>query len=164
MRKIFITLIFSLILIIPPSLIYAGSIDYNSNQSAKFFMNPAKTACTDGADIVAYNPAGTVFMKSGLYFDVSEQFIMRKYEQDVSRGTLSDDTYTQDKPAFIYPNLFIVYNFGRVGSGKLAIYGHAGIIGGGGSVDWDGIAAFDNTAFAMANLIVYFMDHVIPPL
>lgn len=150
MNEIKRTVIILLIILTQPVLVYAGSIDYNSNQSAKYFLNPAKAACTDGADTVAYNPAGTALMKPGMYLDVSEQFLMRFYEQDVSNGTLPDKTYKQDEDAYIFPNLFIVYNLGKTGPGRLAVYASAGVIGGGGRVKWDGTAGYDELALQLA--------------
>ena len=56
---------------------FAGSLDYLSNQSAKYNMNAASTARTEGADIAAYNPAGTAFFAPGLYFDISNQTLFK---------------------------------------------------------------------------------------
>jgi long-chain fatty acid transport protein len=153
MKKSSAVFIYVLVFIIQVSVLSANSIDYNSNQSAKYYMNPARTASTDGADIAAYNPAGTAYMKPGLYIDVSEQFLMRNYEQDVSDGTLAKRTYKQDEPAYIYPNLFMVYNFGKTGPGKLAVYANAGVIGGGGSVKWNGTAGYDEMALYLASYV-----------
>lgn len=160
MKYIYRAFIFLITLIIQSTLLYAGSIDYNSNQSAKYFMNPAKTASTEGADIVAYNPAGTALMKPGLYFDVSEQFLMRNYEQDVSDNTLSKRTYKTDEPAYIYPNLFMVYNFGKTGPGKLAVFASAGVIGGGGTVKWNGTAGYDEMALYLDTLSAFSLTSI----
>ena len=71
------TLMLTLAIMAASSAVFAGSVDYLSNQSAKFIMNPASVARTGGADIAAYNPAGTAFFAPGLYFDVSNQTLIK---------------------------------------------------------------------------------------
>lgn len=58
--------------------VYAGSIDYLSNQSAEYIRTFSRNASTD-ADAVHYNPAGTAFMKDGIYFYLSNQTVLKEY-------------------------------------------------------------------------------------
>jgi len=128
------------------SSVFAGSIDYLSNQSAKYLMTLAgRTAATDGADIVSYNPAGTALMGEGFFIDVSNQTLFKPYSQDVEfDGALYDvakETHEQSTPTILLPNVYLVYNAGQVGMGKLAVFGQAGVVAGGGSLEWsDGTA------------------------
>ncbi|MCL2154903.1 MAG: outer membrane protein transport protein, partial [Leptospirales bacterium] len=115
--------------------------DYMSTQSAKFIMNTASVARTEGADIVAYNPAGTAYLAPGLYFDVSNQMLLRSYETKVKESPnpdLINKKYEQSEPTYFMPNLYVVNNFGQTGPGKLAAFLQGGIIGGDGTMKWDG--------------------------
>jgi len=134
------------------SSVFAGSIDYLSNQSAKFLMNQASTARTDGADIVAYNPAGTALMGEGFFIDVSNQTLLKYYKQDVEVGAPFDEinsSYEQDEPTILLPNVYVAYNAGLIGVGKLAVFGQAGVVAGGGSLEWDGVAGVAATVVSV---------------
>ncbi len=122
---------------------FAGSLDYLSNQSGKFFMTMAREAATDSADIVNFNPAGTAFMKEGTYIDVSSQTFFKFYKNNDVKVPDWDfeKSYKSTKPSLFVPNAYIVHNFGQVGSGKLALFGGVGAPAGGGTVKWkDGTA------------------------
>ena len=144
MKKFSVLLTLAVLMV--SSSVFAGSIDYLSNQSAKYCMNTASTARTDGADIVAYNPAGTALLGQGFFIDVSNQTLLKYYEQDNSRagaavvGVTGKETYEQDTPTLLLPNVYVAYNFGEMGPGKLAVFGQAGVVAGGGSLEWDGTA------------------------
>jgi len=127
------SLLLTLAIMMVGSTVFAGSIDYLSNQSAKYIMNTASQARTDGADIVSYNPAGTALMGEGFFLDVSSQTLLKYYEESVDGG----DTYKQSEPTLCLPNIYGVYNFGQMGPGKLAAFANAGIPAGGGSLVWD---------------------------
>jgi hypothetical protein len=64
--------------------LFAGSLDYLSNQSARYAMTFSRNAATDAADIVAYNPAGTALLPQGLSIDISNQTLIKPYEQEYS--------------------------------------------------------------------------------
>jgi long-subunit fatty acid transport protein len=119
--------------------IYAGSIDYLSNQSAEYLMTFCRTAATDSADIAYYNPAGTVFMpKNGFYINSSLQCLAKPYKQ-----TFMGETYKQNDPSYI-PNSFFVYK-----KDALAAYFNINVTAGGGRVMWkDGNATTDFLAVA----------------
>ena len=63
--------------------IFAGSVDYLSNQSAANIRNYASNAKTDEADAVNYNPAGTAFMEDGMYIQANNQTIFKEYKQEI---------------------------------------------------------------------------------
>ena len=142
---------FSLMLVLAvmmtSSAVFAGSIDYLVNESAKFLMTFTRNASTEAsADIANYNPAGTAFLAPGLYLDLSNQFLMKPYKQDYTvttahtmlpSSTYADESVEQSEPTLLLPNFYAVYNFGELGPGKLAAYLHAGIPAGGGTLKWD---------------------------
>jgi len=114
-------------LVLSSTALFAGSIDYLSNQSAEYLMTLNRNAGTDAADIVSYNPAGTVFLpKNGLYVNFSTQYLFKPYEQD-----FMGKTYKQDEPSII-PNLFAVYKK-DAWAGFLSF----NVTAGGGKLDWD---------------------------
>jgi len=150
------SLLLTLAVLMVSSSVFAGSIDYLSNQSAKYLMTLAgRTAATDGADIVAYNPAGTALMGEGFFIDVSNQTLFKPYSQDVTTNYALfnpqiDETYKQDTATYLLPNVYAVYNFGQLGAGKLAAYAQLGVVAGGGSLEWDGTAGVVAAAFSTA--------------
>ncbi|MDR1211385.1 MAG: hypothetical protein LBK40_04040, partial [Spirochaetaceae bacterium] len=113
--------------------LFAGSIDYLSNQSINWMMTTSRNAATDSADIVNFNPAGTVFLPQGLSLDVSNQTLFKFYKNELDSPV--DKTLEQDEPTWFLPNLYAVYNFGRMGPGLLAAYLQAGIVAGGGNLN-----------------------------
>ena len=142
MKKV--TVVFVSVLMLAGTGLFAGSLDYLSNQSAKWMMTASKNASTDGADIVQYNPAGTAYLPEGLHVDLSGQTLFKYYKsKDVNFSGVAGagisptkETLKQDYPTYILPNLYLVYNFGEIGPGKLAAYLQAGIVAGGGELQW----------------------------
>ena len=126
MKKVRV-LICMLVMVFISAAVYAGSIDYLSNQSAEYFITLNRNAATDSADIVSYNPAGAVFLpKNGLYLNFSTQYVFLPYEED-----FMGKTYKEDQPQII-PNLFSVYKKDDW-AGFLAI----NVTAGGGKLKWD---------------------------
>lgn len=148
MKKVLV-LLCMLAMLIVGSDVFAGSIDYLSNQSARYLMTFNRNAATDGADIANYNPAGTAFLAKGLHLDFSTQTLFKPYSQDSNvdlPSTLNNApasyldisrTQEQDEPTPILPNFYAVYNFGQMGGGNLAAFFQAGIVAGGGKLKWD---------------------------
>jgi len=153
MKKFSVLLTLAVLMV--SSSVFAGSIDYLSNQSAKYLMTLAgRTAATDGADIVSYNPAGTALMGEGFFIDVSNQTLFKPYSQDVefdgASYDLAKETYEQSTPTILLPNVYLAYNAGTIGIGKLAVFGQAGVVAGGGSLEWtDGSAGLLQSAIAI---------------
>jgi len=150
MKKFSVLLTLAVLMV--SSSVFAGSLDYLSNQSAKYCMNTAATARTDGADIVAYNPAGTALMGQGFFIDVSNQTLLKYYS--AKEDALLQDEYKQSEPTILLPNVFLVYNAGQIGMGKLAVFGQMGIVAGGGTLKWDdGTIGSNSFAVSKASLI-----------
>jgi long-chain fatty acid transport protein len=141
--------------------LFGGSIDYLTNQSAKWLISPSRNAATEGADIANYNPAGTAFLPKGLHLDLSNQTLFKLYENgdtkfqptQIGSGyglTGSDNTFKPEMFTLALPNLYAAYNFGQLGIGSLALYLQGGVTAGGGDLDWkDGTAG---TTYALSGL------------
>ena len=144
--------------------LFAGSLDNLSNQSAKWLMTTSRNASVDGADTVQYNPAGTAWLSEGLHFDASGQTLFKHYSnKDVRVGDFSGvavplspllsrpaETLNQDQRTPILPNVYLVYNLGKAGPGKLAAYMQAGIVAGGGELKYENGTA--GTTFLLTGL------------
>lgn len=141
--------------------VYAGSIDYLSNQSALWIMNMSRNASTDAADINVYNPAGTALMRKGLYVDISSQTAFNDYSQYFTAsnpdGSSFSEEYDQKSIVPIIPNAHAVYNFGKLWLGNLAIFTSAGIVGGGGALEWNGIAGTASAGMEISENLTQFM-------
>ncbi|MDR1211386.1 MAG: hypothetical protein LBK40_04045 [Spirochaetaceae bacterium] len=143
--------------------LFAGSLDYLTNQSAAWMMTTSRNAATDSADIVNYNPAGTVFLAPGLHVDVSSQTLFKFYGNTVAfdPGRVSirgmrpiDDTFKPEKITWSLPNLYVAYNFGNIaGPGRLAAYLQAGVVAGGGNLNWKDGTAGSTLALASLSLL-----------
>lgn len=140
------------IFVLCASALFAGSIDYLSNQSADYMRTFSRNAATSGADIAVYNPAATAFLAPGMYFQLSNQSIFKVYENDFSpnaTGTslgLKADNYKTTKPTYFLPSFFAIMN-----GGKWAAFVDAGVVGGGGAVDYkDGVPTMQLAALKIS--------------
>jgi long-chain fatty acid transport protein len=152
-KKIIVVL--AAVLLLSTGTLFAGNLDYLGNQSAVYLQTLNRNAATDGADIINYNPAGTAFLPEGLHLDVSNQFLFKLYEHTakVTMGpsTLLDDTLKPEMFTPLLPNLYLSYNFGTLGLGRLALNLQAGVVAGGGTLDYsDGTGG---STFALGALI-----------
>ena len=100
------------------STLTAGGVFYNSNQSAEYLRTFDRNSAIDNADIVYYNMAGTVRLKEGLTFNVSNQTIFQQATVE-TRGNpvLGDRVYRSDNPAWCVPNAYGAYR-----KGPLAVF------------------------------------------
>lgn len=127
MKKIF----YMLIILSAQVSLYAGSLDYLTNQSAKICMTFHRAAATDAsADIVNYNPAGTAFLEKGLYLDLSSQTLFKYYSESGKEAGGEPGSLEQDEPTPVLPNFYAVYSFGSIGPVRHAVYFQAGIVAG----------------------------------
>jgi len=162
MKKFSILLTLAVLMV--SSSVFAGSIDYLSNQSAKYLMTFTRNASTEAsADIANYNPAGTAFLAEGFYIDVSNQTLFKPYKTETNinapTGSTVPNDLEQSQPTWLLPNVYVAYNFGQIGAGKLAAYAHVGISAGGGSLDWE-----DGTHALYATLAAAIFGTVAPSL
>ncbi|MDR1863080.1 MAG: hypothetical protein LBQ67_04070 [Treponema sp.] len=144
------------VLLLSAGALSAGNLDYLGNQSAVYLQTLNRNAATDGADIINYNPAGTAFLPEGLHLDVSNQFLFKLYEHDMKGTGLSgagalNETFKPEMFTPLLPNLYASYNFGTVGIGRLAANLQAGVVAGGGELDYgDGTAG---TTYALHGIM-----------
>jgi long-chain fatty acid transport protein len=127
MRKVLTGMVVLAFLLSTASLVMAGGAINKSNRSTEYMRILARNAATDSADIVTYNPAGTVQLEDGFHLNASLQYLIEKdYE-----GNFLDETYASDEPSLI-PSFFAVFSKDR----------WAGFFGvdipvGGGKVDYE---------------------------
>jgi len=130
-KKISLFVLSALYVFLTLALPARANIDYMVNQSAEYFRTLSRNASIDSADIINYNPAGTVFMKDGIHTNISNQFVpMLNYEIKYD-----GDTYGSEKPVWLLPNVYVAWK-----KGNFAIFGSFTVPAGGGSVAYkDGI-------------------------
>lgn len=103
MKKLFVFLcVSSLVLLSSPYLI-AGGIDNRSNFSGEYVRTLTRNAATDSLDAIAYNPAGVMKMENGAYDNLSLHYVTKDYTNIVDGVSLE-----QDKGSIV-PALFALY-------------------------------------------------------
>lgn len=116
------------------AVLFAGGIDNKSNLNAGYLRNASRNTEHKRPEAVLYNIAGTGFMDDGLAFTVGNQFIFKKYTDDLE---MNNTEYTDDKNVFFFPDFEAVYK-----KDNWAVFGGFGVFAGGGSLDYkDGNAA-----------------------
>nr|MCR5606334.1 hypothetical protein [Treponema sp.] len=92
-----------------------------------YLRNPSRNTEDKKPEAALYNIAGTAFMDDGLYFNLGDQLIFKKYTNE-----LNDTEYTDDTIVYLFPNAEIVFK-----TGDFAVFGSFGVYGGGGSLNYD---------------------------
>lgn len=105
--------------------VMAGGIDNKTNCSAEYVRTLNRNASTEGADIVSYNPAGTVKYQDGLYGNLSLHYIKKEYNNKINNVDRDSD-----EPSII-PGVYGIYKKGR-----WALFGGISNYGGGGYVEF----------------------------
>ncbi|CAB5127973.1 hypothetical protein D3OALGA1CA_3036 [Olavius algarvensis associated proteobacterium Delta 3] len=128
MKRVGIIFCALLLILSVPSVLLAGGYVNKSNLSVEYLRTLNRQAATDYADIVEFNPAGTVKLKDGFTLNLSFQDQMLKVKNTSNPGGTE---YESDKPQYI-PALYAVYKKNQ----------WAGFFGfnvplGGGSVEFD---------------------------
>jgi long-chain fatty acid transport protein len=131
-----------LALFVIASLVFAGGIVTNTNQSADFVRSLSRNASTD-VDAAYFNPAGLTQLDDGMYLSISAQNIFQN--RDIHNATTEgaftdfDGMYHGEVYAPIFPNFYFVHK-----SGKTAFsLGFAPVGGGGGAEFVDGLPSID---------------------
>jgi len=124
--------VFGLMLLVASPL-YAGAIVNKSNQSADYFRSLNRNASTDYADIIVFNPAGTMKMDDGGYLKLDVMYIAKDYSNTISPNVPPGNIggFETDEPS-ILPGFFALYK-----SGKWSGFFAFTIPGGGGEVKWN---------------------------
>jgi long-chain fatty acid transport protein len=127
MKKTLTTIHLTTILGLIATPLFAGGIVNKQNISADYVRTLNRQAATDYADIAAYNPAGIMKMRTGKYVKIDGQFLDKDYSNSIPGvGSLN-----QSK-ASIVPGFFAIHK-----EDKWAGYMTAGLVGGGGKVEFD---------------------------
>jgi len=105
---------------------HAGSIEYLSNLSADYIRTFSRNAATDGADVALYNPAGTTWLKDGIYVQLNNQTLIGKYNISYDGKDYPSDIMVPALPSLI----------GAFKMGDLAVFGAFSVPSGGGSLEY----------------------------
>ena len=135
MRKLFVFLCVSCLVLLSSSNLFAGGVDNRSNLSGEYVGSLNRNAVTDSLDAIAYNPAGVMKMEDGTYGNFSLHYVAKDYTNIVA-----GDKLEQDK-ASIVPALFALYK-----KDKWAGFFSLTIPSGGGKVDYKNGSATTRTA------------------
>jgi len=126
MKKILKTIHLTAVISLISTPLFAGGIINKQNVSADYVRTLNRQAATDYADIAVYNPAGIMKMKTGKYIKVDLQFLAKDYSNSIPGvGELDQDDSS------IVPGFFAIHK-----EDNWAGYMTAGIVGGGGKVDF----------------------------
>jgi long-chain fatty acid transport protein len=145
MKKLFVFLCVAGLIAASASPLFAGGIENKTNWSAEYIRTLNRNAATDSADIVMYNPAGVMKMDDGLYGNLSVQFILKDYTNNINGVDLDSD-----EPSVI-PGLFLLYKQDR----WAGFFGLSNVLGGG-EVDFE-------DGDATTTLLGYGIISMIPP-
>ena len=122
----------------------AGSIDYLAQQDAEYLATPAMVGKI-GVSGAYYNPAGLVWLEDGTYMQVNNQTMLKKYSHEYG-----DSKFESDKPSAFIPSFQVVHK-----EGDTAYFFHAGAIGGGGAVDYNGgVGTFASMADGLKGAVI----------
>jgi len=121
MKKLFVFLCVAGLIAASASPLFAGGIDNKTNWSAEYIRTLNRNAATDSADIVMYNPAGVMKMGDGFYGNLSVQYILKDYTNNIN-----GQDFDSDEPSLI-PGLFLLYKQDR----WAGFFGLSNVVGGG---------------------------------
>ena len=135
------------------AVLFAGGIDNKSNLNAGYLRNASRNTEHKRPEAVLYNIAGTGFMDDGLAFTVDNQFIFKKYTDDLE---MNNTEYTDDKNVFFFPDFEAVYK-----KDNWSVFAGFGVFAGGGSLDYkDGTGA---TYMALYGATLKNLPNSVPP-
>jgi len=124
--------------IIIPTMVHAGGIVTNSNQSTQFVRMLARDASTN-IDALYYNPAGLTKLSDGFHISLSNQTIFQKKTIENKFPLLNESKYVGDVAAPLFPDFYAVFK-----KNKFAIGFGFTPNAGGGSAKYDtGLPSFE---------------------
>ena len=136
MKRLLIVLFFSGLMI--PTVVLAGGIVTNANQSAAYVRMLARDASTS-IDAVYYNPAGLTKLADGFHISLSNQSIFQKKTIENSFTYLNEHKYVGDVAAPLFPDFYAVYKKGKLALG----FGFTPSAGGGSAEYKTGLPSFE---------------------
>ncbi|MGD9159061.1 MAG: outer membrane protein transport protein [Desulfobacteraceae bacterium] len=134
MKKIFVFLCVSSLVLLSSSYLIAGGVDNRSNHSGEYVRTLNRNAATDSLDAIVYNPAGVMTMENGEYGNLSIHYVVKDY-----KNTVNGETLDQDDPSFV-PAVLALYK-----RDKWAGFFAFTIPAGGGEVTYDKGSATSRT-------------------
>lgn len=135
MKKLTFTFLSLLVTI---SLVNAGGIVTNTNQSASWVRMMVREAST-GIDAVYFNPAGLTKLPDGFHLSLSNQYITENRKVVSNYTHLNNGEYKGEATAPIFPGIYAAYK-----TGGLVFSAGFNVIGGGGSATFDrGLPSFE---------------------
>ena len=151
MRK---TLLVLTLIVVCTGLLFAGGTENKLNSGAGYARFPAKATECKKPDAMFYNPAGTAFLKDGLYVGAGNQFLYKKYT-----NKFNGESYTSDVPTYLYPDLTLVWK-----KNETALFAGFTVAAGGGELEYDKGNAMTKIALAsmaqsMHNPALAAVDH-----
>ena len=108
-------------------LLFAGGSENKINSGAGYARFPAKATESKKPDAMFYNPAGTAFLKDGLYVGAGNQFLYKKYT-----NKFDGESYSTDIPTYLYPDLTLVWKKNRT-----ALFAGFTVAAGGGELKYE---------------------------
>ncbi len=140
-------LIAACVLLLATSMVMAGGIVSNTNQSAEYVRTLNRNASTS-MDAVYFNPAGLTKLNDGFHFYASNQFIFQTRTVENNFSLLSRSKYTADVNALLFPDVYAAYKMD-----KLVFSAGVGPVGGGGSADYkNGAPSFEMLVASMLQM------------
>jgi long-chain fatty acid transport protein len=141
MKRLLIALLFAGLM--APTMVHAGGIVTNANQSAAYIRMPAQDA-TLSIDAVYYNPAGLAFLEDGFYVSLNNQYITQTRTLSSTFPGMNRTEFKGGVTAPLFPGVYLAYK-----KDKLALSFGFNPIGGGGSAKFDnGLPSFEEQAVA----------------
>ncbi|MCK4344898.1 MAG: outer membrane protein transport protein [Bacteroidales bacterium] len=135
MKKLTFTVLSLLVTI---SLVNAGGIVTNTNQSASWVRMMVREASTS-IDAVYFNPAGLTKLPDGFHLSLNNQYITENRKVISNYTYLNDGEYKGEASAPIFPGIYAAYK-----TGGLVFSAGFNVIGGGGSATYDrGLPSFE---------------------
>jgi long-subunit fatty acid transport protein len=127
-----------IVLVFPGTLVFAGGLVTNTNQSAAWVRMPSQNATTSIA-AVYFNPAGVMRLNNGFHVSFSNQIISQTREVTNDYPALNTATYEGSVFAPLFPSVYAVYK-----RNKIAFSFGFNPVGGGGSAVYDkGLPSFE---------------------
>jgi len=127
-----------LLMAVSSTVVLAGGIVTNSNQSAAYVRMLARDASTS-IDAVYFNPAGLTKLSDGFHVSFSNQSIFQKKTIENTFTYLHDSKFIGDVAAPLFPDIYAVYK-----KNKLAVAFGLTPNAGGGSADYQtGLPSFE---------------------
>lgn len=136
MKRFLVVLLLSGLMI--PTVVLAGGIVTNSNQSAAYVRMLARDASTS-IDAVYYNPAGLTKLADGFHVSLSNQSIFQKKTIENSFPLLNEHKYVGDVAAPLFPDFYAAYKKGKFAIG----FGFQPNSGGGSAQYNNGLPSFE---------------------